>query len=286
MHTFTIDPKELRLPSRDELVDMRIWDLHFHGFDEMDWVHAYIERMGVERLFSLDIGGWNPQDPETQRREARDRALLDEWRDLVYGIVRIDPSRPEESVAKIDRWIADGPAVGIKYGGGNRDALTCTHPNNDPIIQRAAELGAVIYIHTWYVVGGEPRYVGGGNRPGSSTPEDVAVLAARYPDVPLICGHAGGDWELGARAVRARENVYFEFSGGEPWSGAVDFAVKELGAERIVWGGHLPTRAYANELSKVYDADLTDAQRQLILGANLRTIAGPILRRKGYAFDA
>ncbi len=49
-----------------------------------------------------------------------------------------------------------------------------------------------------------------------SVKKDVALLASRFPSVPLICGHSGGDGELGVRAVRRFDNVYIEFSGSDP----------------------------------------------------------------------
>ncbi len=282
-HNFPVDPAEIGLPSRDELVDMRIWDLHYHGIGNHQEIVKYVERMGIERLISLDIGSWG-ESTEEKNRDEQHRAILEEWHDLMAGITRIDPSRPEDSIERMNRWIENGPVIGIKYAG-LRSGVTCSHPNNDPIIERARELNAVIYIHTWIKVGGDPRYAGGGTLPGESTPSDVAILANRFPDVPLICGHQGGDWELGIRAIRPHENVYMEFSGALPASGAVDFAVNELGINRLVWGGHLPSRSYANELSKVYDADLTHEQRKLIFGQNLREIAAPVMRQKGYSVD-
>lgn len=280
-----VSPETIGLPSRDELEEMRIWDLHYHGFDEMEELLPYIERMRIERLFALGVGGWGT-DQETQERDTRDRKKLEEWHDLVSGITIIDPTRPEASVDKINRWLDDGPAVGIKYsGGGNEMAMTCAHPNNDPIIERAAELGAIIYIHTWIKVGGDPRYPGGGNNPGESTPSDVAELASRHPDVPMICGHSGGDWELGVRAIRPHENVLFEFSGGDPWSGAADLALNELGADRLCWGSHSSSRSMSTELAKIYDADMTDEERMKALGGNLRRIGGDIMRRKGYSVE-
>ena len=114
---------------------------------------------------------------------------------------------------------------------------------------------------------------------------DVALLAERFPGVPLICGHSGGDWELGVRAVRARPNVFIEFSGSDPHSGQLDYTVAHLGAERLVWGGHGPTRSHSTELSKVLDADLSETQWRQIFGGNLRRIAAPIFRRKGYPLD-
>jgi predicted TIM-barrel fold metal-dependent hydrolase len=290
---FALNPAHYSLPTREELVAMRIWDIHYHGLSDGDFrrhdeTMFYIERMGIERVLSLDIAG-SPSDPlgSMVSAEARRaiRRFLERNADRVSGLIPIDPAQPEESCRKIKDWIRDGPCVGIKYYGGNPGGVTCSHPNNDAIIKLAAELKAIVYIHTWKIVGGNPRRPGGGNNSGESTPSDVALLAERFPDVPLICGHSGGDWELGVRAVRRRPNVFIEFSGSDPHSGQVDYTVSQLSADRLVWGGHGPTRSYSTELSKVLDADLNETQRRQIFGGNLRQIAGPIFRRKGYPLD-
>jgi predicted TIM-barrel fold metal-dependent hydrolase len=181
----------------------------------------------------------------------------------------------------MEKWIRNGPCIGIKYVGGNKTGVACSHPNKDPIIRLAAELDATIYIHTWLKVGGRPRLPGHDNLPGESTPMDVVALARRFPNVRFICGHSGGDWELGVRFVRSHKNVLLEFAGSDPHSGSVDYAVKELGAERIVWGGHGPSRSYATELGKVLDADLARADRMKVFGGNFRQLAAPIFKRKG-----
>jgi uncharacterized protein len=290
---FALNPAHYGLPTRDDLAAMRIWDIHYHGLWEgnlrqHEETLFYVERMGIERVLSLDIAG-SPVDPlgrsvpaETQRTIRR---LLEEHADQVSGLIPIDPWQPKESLRKMEEWIRDGPCVGIKYYGGNPHGVTCSHPNNDPIIKLAVELQAIIYIHAWMIVGGDPRRSGGGNTAGESTPMDVALLAERFPEARLICGHSGGDWELGVRAVRPRPNVFIEFSGSDPHSGQLDYTVAQLGADRLVWGGHGPSRSYSTELSKVLDADLNDAQRQQIFGRNLRRIAAPIFRRKGYPLD-
>jgi predicted TIM-barrel fold metal-dependent hydrolase len=283
---FALDPAAYGLPTRDELVKLRIWDMHYHGFMNGGiGAHEknlfYVERMGIERMFSLDIAG-SPDDPlgttipVEQKREIRQ--YLEQHADRVSGLIPVDPSQTVESCRKMEEWIANGPCVGIKYYGGNPGGVVVSHPDNEAIIRLAAELKVLIYIHTWLRVGGVPRRPGGSNDPGESTPMDVAVLAERFPDVPLICGHSGGDWELGVRAVRAHENVYLEFSGSDPHSGQVDYTVGELGASRLIWGGHGPSRSYSTELSKVLDADLTDQQQMQILGGNLRRIAAGSVR--------
>jgi predicted TIM-barrel fold metal-dependent hydrolase len=287
---FVLSPAAYGLPTRDDLVKLRIWDIHYHGFYS-DGVRSheenmfYVERMGIERMLSLDIAG-TPTDPlglavpAEKKREMRE--YLERHSDRVSGLIPIDPSQPVESCRKMEEWIVNGPCVGIKYYGGNPGGVPCSHADNDAIIRLASELNALIYIHTWLKTGGQPRRPGGDNLRGESTPQEVALLAERFPTVPLICGHSGGDWELGVRAIRRHENVYLEFSGSDPHSGQVDLTVRELGASRLVWGGHGPSRSYSTELSKVLDADLTHEQRLQIFGGNLRRIATPIFRQKGY----
>jgi predicted TIM-barrel fold metal-dependent hydrolase len=241
--------------------------------------------MGIERMLSLDIAGsaadpLGVKIPTQEKREIRE--YLEKHADQVLGLIPVDPSQPAESYRKMDEWIANGPCIGIKYYGGNPGGVTVSHRDNDLLIRRAAELKAVIYIHTWLKVGGVPRRPGGDNERGESTPTDVAKIAERFPDVPLVCGHSGGDWELGVRAVRPHKNVFIEFSGSDPHSGQVDYTVREVGVSRLVWGGHGPSRSYSTELSKVFDADLTHDERKEIFGGNLRRIAAPILKQKGY----
>ena len=287
---FALNPAAYGLPTRDDLVKLRIWDIHYHGFfnagiQSHEENLFYVERMGIERMLSLDIAG-SPTDPlgatipDEKKKEIRE--YLEQHSDRVSGLIPIDPSKPVESCRKIEEWVANGPCIGIKYYGGNPGGIVCSHPDNDAIIRLAAELKAVIYIHSWLHVGGKPRRPGGNNVPGESTPMDVALLAERFPDVPLVCGHSGGDWELGVRAVRPHENVLIEFSGSDPHSGQVDFTVRQVGASRLVWGGHGPSRSYSTELSKVLDADLTHDERLQIFGGNLRRIAAAIFRQKGY----
>ena len=288
VRSFVLDPSHYGLPDRKQLVDLRIWDSHYHGFltgnDPIKQHHDmmfYVERMGIERVISVDIGG-TLQDPLTPKPHDNEQlSILKKNRDTVSGIIPIDPGFPEESCSKMEKWIKNGPCIGIKYVGGNKLGITCDHPNNDRIIQYATELGAVIYIHTWIKVGGNPRYPGGSNLPGESSPMNLAVLAQRFPEVQMICGHAGGDWEFGARAIRPYENVFFEFSGADPQSGSVDYAVNELGADRIVWGGHGPSRSFSTELSKVLDASISDTERTKIFGANYRRLAAGIFKQKG-----
>src|SRR6476660_6798849 len=233
---FVLDPAAYGLPTRDDLVKLRIWDIHYHGFlgggmrQHLENLF-YVERMGIERMLSVDIAGTHSDPLGTmiaadKKKEIRE--YMEKNSDRISGLIPIEPSQPVESCRKMDEWIRNGPCIGIKYYGGNPGGVVCSHANNDAIIRLAAELNAIIYIHTWMKIGGQPRRPGGDNERGESTPMDVAELASRFPNVPLICGHSGGDWELGVRAVRRHENVFIEFSGSDPHSGQVDYTVSQV----------------------------------------------------------
>jgi predicted TIM-barrel fold metal-dependent hydrolase len=106
-------------------------------------------------------------------------------------------------------------------------------------------------------------------------------VAARYPDYPMICGHAGGDWELGIRAVRASKNVALEVAGGYPTRGGVEMAVRELGAERVIYGSDVTGRSFASQLGKVHGARISEREKALIFRENFHRLIRPILEAKG-----
>ncbi len=103
---------------------------------------------------------------------------------------------------------------------------------------------------------------------------ELAELAAKFPDQRFLCAHAGGEWEQGIRAVRDSPNVLIETSGFEATAGFIEMAVRELGAERIVFGSHLPSRALGTELSKVTAAEIPEPAKQMILGGSYRKLLG------------
>lgn len=264
---------------------MKIWDIHCHAdwptvagetlAQKVEYVIQIAERMGIERL-GLFLR------PNNNDREISD--VLNRYRQQVFGFLWMTlwNETVESSIGKLNRWIRDGPMVGMKLAGPDG---VCSLPVYDPVFQRAAELKAGIFIHAWLKVGGDPPLPGGREVPNESKPQDVAKLAARRPDVPVICGHGGGDWELGVRAVRATKNVFLEISGSYPTSGMLEMAVRELGAERIIFGSDIPGRSFASQLAKVHGAAISDQEKQLVFSGNLQRILGPILKTKGMTSD-
>lgn len=259
-----------------------IWDLHCHlsgvpgrtPEERMAQLIEHADRFGIEKLcvymgmsFLL-----NPTADDLRKQNDEVLQALQHWSDRAYGFAYVSGEHVEMSLQEIDRCIANGPMVGIKLWVAKR----CNAEQIDPIIRRAAELQAVIFQHTWFKTDG-------GNYPGESTPSDLVELAGRHPEVPIICGHTGGTWELGIRAIRDLPQVSIDLAGSDPVNGFVEMAVRELGAERIIYGSDSGGRSFASQLAKVYGAKITEADRRLILKDNLKRLMTPILKRKGQA---
>ena len=231
------------------------------------------DRLGIERLL-VSQGYSSPLHPnQEQLRAENDRVLraIRRFPDRSYGSVYLSPAFPEFSVQEFDRCVRDGPMVSIGEVEADRP---CSVPEMDPIVERAASMQAVILQHTWLKTGG--------NEPGESTPYDVVALARRHPGVQFVCIHTGGDWERGIRIIRTTKNVCAEIAGSNPTSGFVEMAVRELGAERVIYGSDVGGRSFASQLSKVIGANIPDSAKELILGGNLRRLLTPMLRKKGY----
>lgn len=256
-----------------------IWDLHCHlsGVpgetvkERVEQLLVYADRMGVQRL--VFFMGWpflsNPTPEQLRKQNDQVLEALALAPDRVFGFAYVSGEHPDESLKEIERCITNGPMLGIKLW----TARHCSEAALDPIVRRCGELQAVVYQHTWLK--------STGNEPGESTPMDVVALAQRHPDVRIICGHTGGDWTRGIRAVRAASQVTIDLGGSEPTAGFVEMAVRELGAERILYGSDIGGRSFASQLAKVYGAEITYSERKLILGQNLKRLLTPILMAKG-----
>ena len=282
--------QQFGLPSPQQLEQYRIWDAYFtpsHSrpggagsrriLADMERSRPAIEKGHFEKLcYFPHVGLGTSRDREYEEAVRANSDLVLEpmrrWPDRLLGMIQLNAHDVRGSLEALDRWLGDGPMVGVYFPGGGPAALTCTHRNYDPLVERIGQLGGVIMQHTWFKTGGKQG-------PGESTPAEFAVLARRFPEQPFICAHAGGQWQRGIRAVREMPNVSIETSGFDATAGFVEMAVRELGSDRIVFGSHLPSRSLGTELGKIVGAKITERDRRRILGENFRDLLRPILRR-------
>jgi len=260
--------------------DADVWNLHCHlyglpgktGQERVGNTLRIADRLGINRLIfymGMEVGPLQPGPEDLRRYNDECMEAIRPYHPRVLGFVYLNPEHVDFCVRELDRCVKDGPMVGVKLWVSKR----CSSSNLDPIVARAAELKAPVYQHAWLKVGGNP--------PGESRPIDVVELAARHPSASIICGHAGGDWELGIRTIRASTNVSLELAGFDPTAGVAEMALRELGAERIIYGSDTGGRSFASQIAKVRGANIPDLAKRLAIGGNLKRLLKPILDAKG-----
>jgi uncharacterized protein len=256
-----------------------IWDLHCHlanvsgrtAHERMASLLQIADRLDIERVVIFMGFPWSvdPSPDDLRRENDQVLAALEHWHDRAFGFVYLNPKHTDASLGELDRCVADGPMIGVKLWV----AQTCESELLDPLVERATELNALIYQHTWLKREG--------NLVGESTPMQLAKLAGRHPQAQFICGHSGGDWERGFRAIRTSPNVSAGLGGFDPTAGVTEMAVRILGPERVVFGSDAGGRSFASQLGKIRGADVSPDVQRMILKENLRRLLTPALIAKG-----
>ena len=256
-----------------------IWDLHCHlsgvpgklPEERLGKLLEFADRVGIARLCVFMGMEWaNDPTPEKMRQDNDDvLRAIGRFPERAFGFVYLNPKHTQASLDELNRCVRDGPMVGVKLWVAQR----CHVRELDPLIERATALKAVVYQHTWLKISG--------NLPGESTPADLAELASRHPRATIVFGHSGGDWEIGLRTVRPHKNTFADLAGSDPTAGFTEMAVRELGADRVLYGSDVGGRSFASQLAKVLGADIPDSAKQLVLSENLKRLLRPILKEKG-----
>jgi predicted TIM-barrel fold metal-dependent hydrolase len=175
----------------------------------------------------------------------------------------VNPENPADfTLAEIERRVREDGFKGVKL----EFCVNARDNRLDPIMQAAERLNVPVLHHAWYNTLGPT-----GNE---STAADIANLASRFPRVPIIMAHLGGARVRGVQDIKPHSNLYIDTSGSQPMTGLVEYAVSELGADRVLYGSDVPGRDYSAQLGRVTGARLSDAAKEKILYANAAALIG------------
>lgn len=171
--------------------------------------------------------------------------------------VVVDPLTPE-TFEQADEMLRRPTCVGIKIHPEEHRYRISDH--GEALFAFAADRRAVVQTHS-----GE----------SNSMPEDFVPFADRFPEVTLIVSHLGcggdGDMRHQVRAIQSgrRGNIYTDTSSAKSvTSGLLEWAVREIGADRILYGTDSPCYFAPMQRARVENADICDGDKRLILRDN------------------
>lgn len=217
---------------------------------------------GIGRILALTgaRGGASPE--ELRVRNDCTMALMAEDPHFWLGAMYLSPNHPPEFIREEARRCVEGGMVAIKQG----IEVNARDPRIDPIAEVAAELDIPILFHAWYKM--VEKY------PEESDGSDIAHLARRHPDTRFIMAHLTGVGRRGVQDVADLPNVWVDTCGGWYDTEMVEYAVRHLGSDRLVYGSDYPGRDYAPQVGRVEGARLSEQDREKILWRNAEALLG------------
>lgn len=114
-----------------------------------------------------------------------------------------------------------------------------------------------------------------------SLPADFVPFANAFPEVRLILAHLGCGWDDDpshqVRAIQSckHDNVFVDTSSARNITpGLLEWAVREIGAEKILYGTDSPLYFLPMQRVRVDRADISDADKKKILHDNAVSLLG------------
>ena len=219
---------------------------------------------GIEHIVALgDVLGFGRSPTETQLKKINDETfwLMNEFSGYVTGFCYLNPTLGDAPVRReIARCVARG-FRGLKLEIANNARDACMRP----LMEEAERHGLVVLQHAWSMTKiGERRF--------HTDPEDVGTLARQFPKVRIIMAHLTGCGVRGVLAVKDCPNVFIDTSGAAPEAGIVEYAVNQVGAERVLYGSDVPIRDFGVALARITGSRLDAGSKRKILRDNARAL--------------
>ena len=217
---------------------------------------ARIEWTVVSPLLGLMPRG--KADSEEGNQEAN--RVVDETEGLLQWVI-VNPRQPKTYDQARER-LSSPKCMGIKIHPEENDYHIREH--GEALFAFAAEHKAVVLTHS-------------GN--ANSPPADFLPFADAHPEVTLILAHIGNsdgdDLRDQIRAVEASRlgNVYADTSSMRSmFSGLIEWAVKTVGSEQILFGTDTPLYFSSAQRARIDHAEISEEDKCRILRGNAERI--------------
>lgn len=259
---------EIKMNYMEEVRRYRKIDAHAHVYftTTIEEMVDYCERLRIDRLMVSNFLRPNTKGTPEEFRRNNDSVidLMKKYPDLLIGTVVLNPYYQKESLEEIDRCREAG-MIGL---GELYNQTKISDPLYYPIIEKCIEYKWNIMMHSG-LRGTQAVYRL--NEPENvSTPEDFVEVAKRYPEAMLQYAHlAGGiDWEYACKVLKAYPNVFVDLGGSNNEGNIVDFALEQLGEDRLVFS---TDNSFYQSVGQMFSANLTEEQRKKIFFGNIHT---------------
>ena len=226
------------------------------------------ELAGIRITFISAIDALSPEEPDPTPGNATARAAAEQYDSLRFYAV-LNPTLPH-SFADVAELLDHTQCVGVNIHP--REHQYEIRELGQAVFEFSAQRQAVVLTHS-------------GN-PGC-WPQDFIPFMNAIPEARLILAHLGHDevnetFVLQTEAIKQAQagNVYTDTSSSNSvYSGLIEYAVNEIGAERILFGTDSPIHFSPVHKLRIELAEIDQAAKQAILWKNAERLFADRLQR-------
>lgn len=242
--------------------DFMIIDVHAHfsSFYTMEEALEAMDRCGIDKIYLSNPnspGGYYPSKEQVDLHNAQITVFSKAHPDRVRYVPFVNPIYTN-TVDVLKKAVYEDNAKAIKLWV----ATTCDSHHVDKVAEFSIEHDLPIIIHTFH------KY-GGSQLPDETTGIHVANLARRYPETKLVMAHMGGDAYHGIKYIRNLKNVWTDVSGSNFRNGEIEYSLKLLGEDRILFGSDAMCGInFHTNVGKITEMNVSDEIKEKIFWKN------------------
>jgi len=223
----------------------------FHMAADADFLVRQGDAAGFDKLFVTELNALFYDMRGGNDALAKQVAM---YPDRLIGYVSVPtPRLGTRAVAEVRRCYEQYGFRGLKIY--SHPEASIAEPGTEALLAAAAELQMPILAHT--------------------TPDECDHLMRCVPEARLVMAHMGGhpyafgDWHRAVAVAKKHKNLRLDTASSQIDNGMIEWAVAELGPEKILFGTDMPLLDPHTQLAKITGAEIDERAKALILGGNL-----------------
>ena len=249
-------------------IDCLVIDAHAHVKD-LSNVAAYTPNPYADGLLSsmdslgIDVACMSVLGAGDQNHLMLD--LVSEHPDRFAGFVLVNPRYPDDILPTLESCFSNPAVKGI--GEVHPTSYTHDYPVTGlayvPVWEFAHERNLPVLIHA-----------GPTSEANRCRPSDLGMVAGAYPGMNVLIGHAGGydSWDMLDEAIetaRTHDNVFLEICAMGRHPGVIEYIVKNLGEDKVVFGTDAPFHDWTAEIAHIAFSRLPDRVKEKVFGGTM-----------------
>ncbi len=240
---------------------MKIIDMHAHIFATANvekqkyLLLRAIEKYSIDQIFISSLKGYFSTEEEVAELNRITAIFSKENLSRIKGYVYLCPEH-HNALDVLKRGIEEQNMIGAKVWVSEK----CDSEKMDSLAEKMISYNVPLLIHSFKKSTSQCA--------NESTSVNIRNLALRYPELKIIMAHVDGNCYHGVQNVRELQNVWVDVSGSTNRTNEVEYAVENLGPDRVLFGSDLTGCSFAIPYGKVLEADVSDEIREKILYKN------------------